>query len=397
MVPSANIPRSIGTMMPEVYNPAMPLSFLVVAQSMGGGGAERMITILLRHLDRERFRPSLALFAREGAFLEDVPPDVRVYDLGERSPYDVVRTAARLQGVIRTARPAVILSVLKHVNLVTLAVCRVFFREVPVAIGVDTPLSHTLKTGRGRFPKRFLHHRLYPCAHRIIAVSKGVKEDLQARFGIPAERIHVIYNPCEIDQVQRLAREEPDLPIDWSVPTVVAAGRLSAQKGFRCLLQAFAIVAHARPCQLLILGEGEERPALTQLAADLRIADRVLMPGFQPNPFAYMARGHMLVLSSLWEGFGNVIVEAMACGIPTLSTDCPSGPGEIISDGVNGLLVPPADPIALSEAMARLLGDDDLRSRLSQAGRARALEFSPKIIIPQYEAVLAETLGLGPG
>lgn len=135
-------------------------------------------------------------------------------------------------------RPSVVLSVLKHPNLVTLAVCRAFFRDLPVVVSERVTLSLTLKTGRGRLLKRFLHRRLHPKARRIIAISRGVKEDLERQFGISGDRIQVIYNPCDIERVQRLAAEEPDLPINWSVPTVVATGRLTEQKGFGYLLQA---------------------------------------------------------------------------------------------------------------------------------------------------------------
>jgi glycosyltransferase involved in cell wall biosynthesis len=359
---------------------------------MDGGGPERVITILLRHLDRRRFRPSLALFRRTGVFLEEIPSDVPVFDLGEESPYNVLRTAARLARIICSIRPTVVLSILKHPNLVTLAVGQACFRGLPVVVSERSMLSLTLRKDRSRALKRFLHRSLYPRARKIIAVSSGVKDDLERRFGIPGDKIRVIHNPCEADRVQRLAREEPNLPIDWSIPTVVAAGRLTEQKGFGYLLQAFAAVAQGRPCQLLILGEGEDRPALSRQATALGIADRILMPGFQANPFAYMARSHVFVLSSLWEGFPNVIVEAMACGIPVVSTDCPSGPSEIITHSVNGLLVPPADAGTLATAIKQVLMDQALAKRLSEAGRVRVHAFSPAIIVRQYEEALAETM-----
>jgi glycosyltransferase involved in cell wall biosynthesis len=381
-----------GIGLPEKRHSTPLRSLLVVSQSLGGGGAERVITILLRDLDRERFRPSLALFSREGAFLEGIPGDVPVFGLGEQSSYNVFRTAARLSRVIRSARPSVILGVLNHPNLVTLAVCRAFFRDIPVVIRAGDNLSLSLKKDRGRHLKRFLHRCFYPHARRVIAVSCGVKDDLERRFGIPGDQIQVIYNPCEIDRIQRLAREQPDLPIDWSIPTVVVVGRLTEQKGFGYLLQAFTAVAQGRPCQLLILGEGEDRPALSRQATALGIADRILMPGFQANPFAYMARSHVFVLSSLWEGFPNVIVDAMACGIPVVSTDCPFGPSEIITHSVNGLLVPPADAGTLATAIKQVLMDQAMAKRLSEAGRVRVHAFSPAIIVRQYEEALAETM-----
>lgn len=374
-------------------NLVSPRSLLVVSQSLDGGGAERAIAVLLNHLDRKQFQPSLALFTRRGAFLDEIPPDVPVYDVGESSPYNVVGTAIRLRRTILSLSPSIVLSFLKHPNLVSLAVCRAFFPDIPVVISERDTLSLTLAMDRGHLLKRLLHRRLYPYARKIIAVSNGVKDDLEQSFGISSSRIQVIYNPCNIERVRLLAAAEPDLDIDWRVPTVVAAGRLTAQKGFMYLLQAFAAVARQRSSQLLILGDGEERPALTRLAGELGIADRVLMPGFPKNPFAYMARGSVFVLPSVREGFPNVLVEAMACGTPVISTTCRSGPNEVITHGVNGLLVPPVDPISLAEAMNRLLGDDGLRARLSDAGRTRAIDFAPATIVPLYEDILAQAIG----
>jgi glycosyltransferase involved in cell wall biosynthesis len=364
---------------------------LVVSQSLEGGGAERVITILLRYLDRQRFRPSLVLFAGRGPFLDEIPPDVPVYDLGERSAYNFLRTAARLRYVIGEVQPAVILSLLKHPNLVTLLVCRTFFRAIPVVISERDTLSLTLATDRARLLKRLLHRQVYPCARKIIAVSNGVKEDLERNFGISGSRIQVIYNPCDVERIQRMAVERPDLEIDWGIPTVVAAGRLTAQKDFSSLLHAFAIVARKCSCQLVILGEGEERRALARQAAEMGLSDQIVMPGFRRNPFAYMRRGQVFVLSSLWEGLANAILEAMACGIPVVSTDCPVGPGEIITHGVNGLLVPPADPAALAGAIEQVLADRGLAARLAEGGCARVQAFSHDVIIPQYEVALEMT------
>jgi glycosyltransferase involved in cell wall biosynthesis len=362
---------------------------LLVSQSLAGGGAERVITILLRHLDRDRFQPSLALFDATGPFLADIPSDVRVYDVTERHPDNLLSVATGLRRVIRSARPSVILSILKHPNLMTLAVCRAWFPDLPVIISERGVLSLSLRNDRGRHAKRWLHGRLYPRARRIVAVSSGVKADLEARFGIPGDRIRVIYNPCEIDRVQRLARAEPSVPIDWSVPTVVAAGRLTAEKDFGALLQAVAVVARRRSVQLVILGDGEERSALTEQAAALGVADRLRMPGFEPNPFAFMARGRVFALSSLSEGFPNVIVEAMACGIPVISANCPYGPGEIIAHGRSGLLVQPGDVGALAGAIERVLDHPGLAKQLIEGGLARASAFSYAAIVPQYQEVLS--------
>jgi glycosyltransferase involved in cell wall biosynthesis len=153
------------------------------------------------------------------------------------------------------------------------------------------------------------------------------------------------------------------------------------------LLKAYALIhAHIKE-KLVILGEGEERPSLEGLVKDLGIADKVIFAGFQPNPYPFMKHASLFVLSSIFESFALVIVEAMACGAPVVATDCLSGPSEIITDGVDGVLVPPADEKKLAEAMSRVLRDPALRARLIEKGRERAQFFDIKRILPEYEAI----------
>jgi glycosyltransferase involved in cell wall biosynthesis len=219
-----------------------------------------------------------------------------------------------------------------------------------------------------------------------------VREDLVRAIGVPAARTRVIYNACDVERVRRLSRLEPDLALEWNTPTIVTVGRLVRQKGLPVLLDAFAQVARRRSCQLVMLGDGEERAALARQAARLGIADRVVMPGFRRNPFAVMARGRAFVLSSLWEGFGTVLIEAMACGVPVVSTDCPSGPREILADGQAGVLVPPGDSGALASAIVQALEDEPLRDRLTRAAARRVEAFTTQAMVRGYEAALAEIL-----
>jgi glycosyltransferase involved in cell wall biosynthesis len=193
----------------------------------------------------------------------------------------------------------------------------------------------------------------YPWADRITAVSEGVADDLAQAAGIPRERIQVIYNPVVTPEFK--AKTEAPLDHPWFAPgeppVVVGAGRLTIQKDFPALIRAFARVRQARPARLLILGEGEERSALEAVVRQLGVERDVSLPGFVSNPYPYMRRAALFVLSSRWEGLPGVLIEAMYCGARLVATDCPSGPREILADGRYGQLVPVGDVAALADAV----------------------------------------------
>jgi glycosyltransferase involved in cell wall biosynthesis len=226
----------------------------------------------------------------------------------------------------------------------------------------------------------------YLKADCIVAVSEGVADDLVSEVGLPRSAIRVIYNPVVTPELA--ARAEEPLVHPWlvpgSAPVLLAAGRLSAQKDFPTLLRAFARVRAARPARLIILGEGELRAQLEAQAVALGLGEDVQFPGFVENPYAYMRRAGVFVLSSAWEGFGIVLVEAMACGAPVVSTDCPVGPAEILEGGRYGPLVPIGDDGALAHAILSALDCPMDPERL----RARAGDFALEKIGRQYLEVL---------
>lgn len=294
----------------------------------------------------------------EGPYLADVAKAVRVVDLRAR------RVAASLPGLVgylRRERPTALLSAMGHANVVAVLARGLAHVPTRVVVSEHNHFSQTQRRAvnlRGRAMGRFMRVA-YPRADGVVAVSAGVADDLARSIGLPRGRIEVIYNPVVTPALEALARAP--VPHPWfdgaGPPVILGVGRLTAQKDFATLIRAFARLRARQPARLVILGEGELRPALEALAAELGVQADVSLPGFVDNPFAYMRRSALFVLSSAWEGFGNVLAEAMACGCAVVSTDCPSGPAEILENGRWGRLVPVGDAPALADAMAATLAE----------------------------------------
>jgi glycosyltransferase involved in cell wall biosynthesis len=218
---------------------------------------------------------------------------------------------------------------------------------------------------------------LFPSLDRIICVSQGVVEDTLAITKMPPDRVVAIRNPVITPELAEQAKEPVDHP--WfkeNVPVIMGAGRLTPEKDFPTLIRAFGRVQQETPCRLMILGEGPLRPELEALIAELGLAMSVSLPGFCPNPFAYMKRASLFVMSSAWEGSGNVLVEALALGIPSVSTDCPYGPRETLADGEYGPLVPVGNHEALAIAMLKTLSSPLSSEFLRQAVNEFTIDFS---------------------
>jgi glycosyltransferase involved in cell wall biosynthesis len=360
---------------------------LFILPSLGGGGAERASLDLLCGISRERFRVTVALFRRSGSFLHQLPNDIETIDLQGAKQYDL-RLVWRLASLIRRQRPEIIFSVLRYANLIALLAHRLAGSQASILVNEQNlPSAEFALFGAARVKGWFLRH-LYPWADVVTAISRGIANELTSRYGLSGDKVQVIPNPVDVDRVASLGEAElADPRFDSGRPVVVAAGRLHPQKGFSYLIRAFALVRSALPCKLVILGEGPQRGELEQLITELGLSADIALPGFQDNPYKYMRRASLFVLSSLYEGFGNVLVEALALGTPVVSTTCPVGPDEILTHGETGLLVPPADERALAEAMMQLLQDTELQHRLSANGPRRAADFAVQHIVSQYETL----------
>jgi len=261
---------------------------------------------------------------------------------------------------LRSEQPEAMLSVFGYVNIIACWAWR--FAGVRTRLLLNEQNTISLESGnaskwRGRLVP-WLIKRFYPWANGIVVVSNGVRDDMAQLTKIPRERITVIYNPSVVGaEVWEKAQAPLDHP--WfkpdQPPVLVAVGRLQMQKDYPTLLHAFAKVRKNRPVRLLILGEGKERVPLEELIKELGLEQDISLPGFVMNPYAYMARASLFVLSSRWEGLPTVLIEALCCGTPVVSTDCPSGPREILRDGQYGQLVPVGDVDELARAIEATL------------------------------------------
>jgi glycosyltransferase involved in cell wall biosynthesis len=302
----------------------------------------------------------------------------------------------RIATYLRRAKPDALLSLSIPPNLAALAAKRLVGAATPIVIRQSNVIRIDGSPTYGHVDRRWrdrLIRWLYPEADAIIAVSNGVADNLRRLIAIDPEKIHPIANGVPLDRIDRLAAAAAPHPWleDQSVPTVLAVGRLIKKKDYPTLLRAFAQLRAARPARLIMLGEGPKRSALERLRAELGLNDVVDMPGRVENPFAYLARAALYALSSTYEGMPSALIEALACGCPAISADCPAGPAEILDGGSYGRLVPIGDAAALAGAMNTTLADPPPRARQRARGRA----FSAEKTIEAYLDVLDQVCGAG--
>lgn len=346
--------------------------------SLRGGGAERVVMSLANGFAAQGIKTDLVLAQAAGPYLGNVSHNVRIIDLGAAR---VLLSLPGLTHYLRRHRPQAMLSAMSHANVVAVWARQCSKVEMRLVVSERNTPSNSLKgppLARARYLP-FLMRGTYPKADSVVAISHGVADDLANVTGLARDRITVIYNPAFFENLTAKAQERFTHP--WfalgAPPVIIAAGRLTAQKDFPTLIRAFALVRKNRHYRMVILGDGKERQALEDMIQHLGLATDVLMPGFQANPLVWMRHASLFVLSSAWEGFGNVLVEAMACGTPVVSTDCPSGPAEILEGGRWGRLVPVGDPVALAVAIEATLTDTqhpDVATRAEDFNVDRAVE-----------------------
>jgi glycosyltransferase involved in cell wall biosynthesis len=359
-----------------------PQRIAIFFHDLGIGGAERVMLQLAQGFIEAGHAVDLVLGHAEGPLRSEVPSKARVIDFGTASP---LKMFFKLMRYLRAEKPTALLSPFEVTSVIAIAAKRISHVSTRVVVRVSVHLSRNKRAQKWKkTAERLVVSRVYPLADGIIAVSQGVAEDLARYAGIPHARVKVIYNPVLSDP--RITAAEQPLPhpffADSQCPVILGVGRLTEQKDFFTLIKAFAILRKKISSRLIILGDGEERQALEELVQASGLQGLVDLPGFEINPFAFMKRASLFSLSSKWEGLPNVLIQAMACGCPVISTDCLSGPSEILKGGEYGTLVPVGDVDAMAEAMERVL-----RGNVRKPPPGWLDQFTVEAVIPQYESV----------
>ncbi|MBE9112027.1 glycosyltransferase [Nodosilinea sp. LEGE 07298] len=346
---------------------------------------------LINALDRRQFRPLVALAQLGGSYESALAKDVPVFGLNppdiSSSTLRMVRAVAPLRRLIQVQQPDVVCAALDHANLAAIWACRGLPQRPKLLVcAQNSPLGQYHRSWHplDRTMLALLARQLSE-ADGLIALSAGVAAEFEALMQPPQPPVQVIHNAGVDDRVTAgaLAPLAPeDLPLPR--PLIAACGRLCEQKGFTYLLEALARVRQTTPAHLWIVGEGPLRPQLERQIRRLGLDGAVRLLGFRANPYQIMAAADVFVLSSVYEGFGNVVAEALACGVPVVSTDCPHGPAEILAGGQAGVLVPPRDAAALAVGLLQVLDEPAMRARLVEQGRARSQQFRAEAIARQY-------------
>ncbi|MBW2519134.1 MAG: glycosyltransferase [Deltaproteobacteria bacterium] len=379
---------------------------LFVKSFEGSGGAERVLLNLGCGLAAQGHRVDLVMARYKGHFLDQIPSEINVVDLKVKSarqsllsiaklghdalfwiqmviaknPHYVLGALQGLADYLKELQPEVVIASMDYPNIVAVKARELANVKSRIVLTVHSTLSEEIARSKKRrvIAQTVVDKRFYPRADAVVAVSRGVEEDLIRTLQVPLRNLTTIYSPVVTDNLFRQAAEPLSHP--WftkgSPPVVLAVGGLKPAKDFATLLNAMAIVCEQQPVRLLILGEGRLRDSLTRQAEELNIANNVEMPGFVDNPFQYMANASLFVLSSVFEGLPTVLIEALACGCPVVSTDCPSGPREILDHGRYGQLVPMEDPEVLARAIMQSLNAPSEKEKLINRGMDFTLQKS---------------------
>ncbi len=355
--------------------------------SFGDGGVERMLVNLAGGLAGLGMKVDFLTRSRAEPYLDQLDASVRLVESGRSGVFDI---QPFLRRYLREFRPDFLLCGKDKAGRTAVLARRLSGVPFQLVMRPGTTVSERL-AARNAF-KRWRAYRhiraTYRAAAAVVGNSEGVVRDIAAIAGLPAERMHLIRNPVVTPRLQQLAQEELDHP--WFAadepPVIIGVGGLRTQKGFDVLLEAFARVRAQRACRLLILGEGRLRASLLAQAARLGVEADFALPGFDANPYRYLARAGQFVLASRWEGSPNALTEALAIGVPVVSTDCPSGPREILRGGEVAPLVAVDDAAALAAAMLATLdapGEAALR-------RAAVREYTVETCAARYHALFRQ-------
>lgn len=347
--------------------------------TLGGGGAERNMVNLSRGLADLGVAVSLIVANAIGDFRNEISPKVELVDFKKSN---TIKAFPDLVRFLDAEKPRVLLSTMNHANLVAIGAVHASMATTKVVVREANTLSKTKDAATSLKGKLIpgLVQAFYPTADHIVAPSEGVRRDLVNNFTLSPNRVSTINNPVVDERLFAMKNKEPEIDFfSDGIPVILGVGSFSEQKDFPNLIRAYAKVRKEKRCRLVILGRGKLEASYRELIRELEVDD-VHFPGFVSNPFAFMSRSKVFVLSSKWEGLPNVPIQALACGCPVVSTDCPSGPSEILADGEYGILVKPESWEALARGISNSFAQKHDREKLIE----RSLNFSVKSISKKY-------------
>ena len=381
--------------LPLTKNSPFKIAFLTPV--LKGAGAERNVVNLANRFDKTKYRVSVITGKTEGNFKDQLHKDVGLVSFNSAGILFLFLNLARYLG---KENPDILVSALPHANIISMMAK--IFSQAPSKVvltehTIFSLIPQTAQTFYKKIAAKFIMPHfmrlLYPMADSVVCVSKASAEDLFKIIG-HSDKIKIIHNPVIDESIYSFSKEPlggDSSLFGGNVPTIIAAGRLVKAKDYPNLLRALKIVLGKRPARLVVLGEGAEEKKLKNYASELKIFQYVHFLGFKPNPYKYMANSSLFVMSSIREGFGNAIVEAMALGLPVVSTDC-GGPGDIIENGKSGILVPPANEKLLADAILNILNNPSLSEKLLSQGKIRAQDFTIEKSFQKYEKLFEEIL-----
>ncbi len=352
-----------------------------VLPSLFGGGAEKVVLTLVKHIDKERFDPTLVLLNTNGSY--PIPKDTKVINLNvQRARYGIFKVAA----LLKKEKPDIVFSTLGHLNLL-MSIIRVFFsKKIQFIARESNTVSMENKTQRFTKLFDFLYKRFYNNFDTIITQCNYMKKDLIQNYGIKSEKITMIYNPVDTDMIEKNIAQTTTYKLPKDKINLIAVGRLSRQKGFDILIEAMNLLDEKY--HLTILGEGEEADTLKALSQKYNLQNQITFAGFQKNPHAIIKQSNLFVLSSRYEGLPNVLLEANSCGIGVVAFDTPGGTAEIIQEGKNAILVKQTTPKALAKGIQKATQTNFDSKEIKEMIKQR---FNVKKIIKEYEDVFVKT------
>lgn len=358
--------------------------------TLGGGGAERTVIQLANNLIQQGRAVDVVvcdLTGEKAKLLPEVDTQIQLIDLNCGR---VFRAIQPLRQLLKTVPYDTVIATQSHSNIVCAIAKRLAKSQSTLILReVSTPSKNMKLTGLKKFVFNRLVNWTYCSANQVVCVSNGVLEDFKQYYNYAEDNLSTIYNPVlDSSYLQKLKAPVQHRFFSQDHQVVLAVGRLTEAKNFGLLIRAFHELHQIHPkTRLIILGEGELRSEFKALIAELNLTDVVDLPGFDPNPYAYFKYVSLFVLSSNWEGLPGVLIQALASKVKVVSTDCPSGPREILADGKFGLLVPCEDQKALSDAMHQAIYHDYVEFD-AEAFKQHCLQFHKDTVVRQYRDLL---------